>query len=52
MRPWPLHKERARLRSWYVSSVSAAERKAARASWESRVFRNGWEEMADFDALF
>ena len=37
---------------WYISNVSAAERKAARASWEGRVFRNGWEEMADFDALF
>jgi hypothetical protein len=43
---------RANHRSWYISSVHAAERKAARASWESRVFRNGWEEMADFDALF
>jgi hypothetical protein len=31
---------------------SAAERKAARASWESKVFRGGWEEMADYDALF
>jgi hypothetical protein len=32
--------------------VTAAERKAARASWEARVFRNGWQEMADYDALF
>ena len=36
----------------YISSVDAAERRAARASWDGRVFRNGWEEMADFDALF
>jgi hypothetical protein len=32
--------------------MNAAERKAARASWEGRVFRDGWEEMADYDALF
>jgi hypothetical protein len=32
--------------------VDAAERKAARASWDGRVFRGGWEEMADYDALF
>jgi hypothetical protein len=32
--------------------MGAAERKAARASWEGRVFRGGWEEMADHDALF
>ena len=32
--------------------MDAAERKAARASWEGRVFRDGWEEMADYDALF
>jgi hypothetical protein len=32
--------------------VDARERRGARASWEGRVFRNGWEEMADFDALF
>ena len=37
---------------WYTRSVNAAERKAARASWEGRVFRGGWEEMADYDALF
>ncbi len=37
---------------WYSWSVNAAERKAARASWEGRVFRGGWEEMADYDALF
>lgn len=32
--------------------MGAAERKAARASWEGRVFGGGWEEMADYDALF
>jgi hypothetical protein len=32
--------------------MNAAERKAARARWESRVFRDGWEPMADYDALF
>jgi hypothetical protein len=32
--------------------VTAAERKAARSRWEGRVFRGGWEEMADYDALF
>jgi hypothetical protein len=32
--------------------MSPAARKAARASWESRVFRDGWEEMAAYDALF
>jgi hypothetical protein len=37
---------------WYSFRVDAAERKAARASWEGRVFRGGWEEMADYDALF
>ena len=37
---------------WYNSPVTAAERKAARSTWEGRVFRNGWEEMADYDALF
>ena|SRR5258708_2106838 len=45
-------KASANRRWWYISSVNAAERRAARASWEGRVFRNGWEEMADFDALF
>jgi hypothetical protein len=35
-----------------IGDVDAAERKAARASWEGRVFRDGWEEMADYDALF
>ena len=35
-----------------VGAVDAAERKAARASWEGRVFRGGWEEMAEYDALF
>jgi hypothetical protein len=35
-----------------MESVTAAERKAARSSWEARVFRNGWQEMADYDALF
>ncbi len=38
--------------TWYSSGVNAAERKAARARWEGRVFRRGWEEMADYDALF
>ena len=32
--------------------MNAAERKAARANWESRVFGGDWEEMADYDALF
>jgi hypothetical protein len=32
--------------------VNAAERRAARSRWEGRVFRGGWEEMADYDALF
>ena len=32
--------------------MSAAERRAARSNWESRVFRHGWEEMAEYDALF
>jgi hypothetical protein len=34
--------------------MSAADRKAARASWEARVFRGegNWEKMADYDALF
>jgi hypothetical protein len=32
--------------------VDTAERKAARSRWETRVFRGGWEEMADYDALF
>jgi hypothetical protein len=32
--------------------MNAAARKAARARWEARVFRGGWEEMADYDALF
>jgi hypothetical protein len=32
--------------------MSAADRRAARASWSARVFRKGWEEMADYDALF
>ena len=32
--------------------MTPAERKAARASWEVKVFRGGWEEMADDDALF
>jgi hypothetical protein len=33
--------------------VTAAERRAARSKWEGRVFRGGgWEEMADYDALF
>jgi hypothetical protein len=32
--------------------MNAAERRAARASWSAKVFRNGWEEMADYDALF
>ena len=32
--------------------VNAAQRKAARTRWEGRVFRGGWEEMADYDALF
>jgi len=32
--------------------VTSAERKAARSKWEGRVFRGGWEEMADYDALF
>ncbi len=35
-----------------ITSVNAAERKAARARWESRVFDGDWEEMADYDALF
>ena len=39
-------------REWYDVAVDAADRKAARASWEGRVFRGGWEEMADYDALF
>jgi hypothetical protein len=32
--------------------MSAADRRAARVSWSARVFRNGWEEMASYDALF
>jgi hypothetical protein len=36
----------------YDGRVIAAERKVARGSWEARVFRNGWQEMADYDALF
>jgi hypothetical protein len=32
--------------------MDAAERKAARAHWESKVVGGGWEEMADEDALF
>jgi hypothetical protein len=33
--------------------MSAADRRAARASWEARVFRGGdWEAMADYDARF
>jgi hypothetical protein len=32
--------------------MDAAARKAARATWEGRVFRGGWEEMAEYDALF
>lgn len=32
--------------------MTPAERKAARSKWEGRVFRGGWEEMADYDALF
>ena len=32
--------------------VNAAERRAARSSWQGRVFRGGWDEMADYDALF
>jgi hypothetical protein len=32
--------------------VTPEERKAARASWEVRVFRDGWQEMAEYDALF
>jgi hypothetical protein len=35
-----------------IDGVNAAERKAARARWESRVFDGDWEEMADYDALF
>ena len=35
-----------------LSYVTAAERRAARSNWEGRVFRGGWEEMADYDALF
>lgn len=35
-----------------ILRVNAAERKAARARWESRVFDGDWEEMADYDALF
>jgi hypothetical protein len=46
------HRARANQPPWYLRSVDLEERKAARAGWESRVFRNGWEEMADFDALF
>ena len=38
--------------SWYAVCVDAAERKAARANWEGRVFRGGWEEMEDYDVLF
>ncbi len=30
----------------------AQRERLARASWEGRVFRNGWKEMADYDALF
>jgi hypothetical protein len=37
---------------WYDLGVTAAERKAARARWDARVFRGGWEEMTDYDALF
>jgi hypothetical protein len=33
-------------------AMRASERRAARANWEARVFRGGWEEMADYDALF
>ncbi|MDP9149555.1 MAG: hypothetical protein M3O36_06400 [Myxococcota bacterium] len=32
--------------------MSVAERRAARSNWEGRVFRHGWEEMSDYDALF
>jgi hypothetical protein len=33
--------------------MDAAARKAARATWGSRVFRGGdWEAMADYDALY
>jgi hypothetical protein len=32
--------------------VTLSERKAARSKWKARVFRRGWEEMADYDALF
>ena len=35
-----------------LRDVDAAERRAARSKWEARVFRAGWEEMADYDALF
>ena len=42
----------SRALQWYTSGVNASERKAARSKWEGRVFRGGWEEMADYDALF
>jgi len=36
-----------------VFSMTAADRKAARQSWEARLFRGGrWEDMAQYDALF
>ena len=32
--------------------MSVADRRAARATWEAKVFRGGWAEMAEYDARF
>jgi hypothetical protein len=49
---WISRLEACHAPQWYASHVNASERRAARSNWEGRVFRGGWEEMADYDALF